>query len=147
MSMNDPSSIERGAGARYMVLLIIWAAQLMALVGIFLLSLFVFESRENSDGTLLWALSAVALMLVAASFVVKQKLLAKAVERQSVEHVQQAQITAIALCEAAGLLGLVVRAVTGSPYFYLPFAVAALGMLLHFPKKEALTAASFKNRF
>lgn len=146
MSMNDPSSTERAISARYMVLLIIWAAQVMALVGLFLLSLFVFERRENSDSTLLWILSAVALMLVAASFVIKQKLFARAVERQNVEHVQQGQVTAVALCEAAGLFGLLVRALTGTPYFYLPFAVAALGLLLHFPKKEALMAASFKNR-
>jgi hypothetical protein len=50
------------------------------------------------------------------------------------------------LCEAAGLFGLVLRALSGTPYFYLPFILAAIGMLLHFTGREALAAASFKNR-
>jgi uncharacterized membrane protein len=144
--MNEPSSIERTVSARYTLLLTLWGAQMMALVTFFMLALFVFERKENSNDTMLWIMSAVGLMLVAASFLIKQKLLALAVEKQSPAHVQQGQIVATALCEAAALLGLVARAVTGTPYFYLPFAVAALGLLLHFPKREALLAASFRNR-
>lgn len=146
MSMNDPASIERAVQARYMVLLILWGAQAMALVTFFLLALFIFERREESDSTLLWILSAASLVLVAASIIIKQKLFTVAVEKQSAAQVQQGQIVAVALCEAAGLFGLLARAVTGTPYFYLPFIIASLGLLLHFPKREALMAASFRNR-
>jgi hypothetical protein len=145
--MNDPASIEKGIQARYMVLLILWAAQAMALVMFFMLALFIFERKEGVDVTLFWILSALSVVLVAASIIVKQKLFAQAVERQSAALVQQGQIVAIAMCEAAGLFGLLSRAITGTSYFYLPFIIAAIGMLLHFPKREALMAASFKNRF
>jgi hypothetical protein len=144
--MQDPSRIERNVGARYQVLLIIWAAQTFALIGFFLLSLFIFEKRENGDLTMLWVLTGLSIAVVAASFVLKQKIFAEAVEKQSVARVQQAQIVAMALCEAAGLFGLTARAVTGTSYFYLPFIVAGFGMLLHFPRREQLAAASFKNR-
>lgn len=146
MSMNDPASIERAVQARYMVLLILWAAQATALIAFFLLALFVFERRDEGDDTLVWILSALSLGLVAASFVIKGKLFALAVEKQSAAQVQQGQIVAIALCEAAGLFGLLVRAATGSQYFYVPFIIAALGLLLHFPRRDALMAASFRNR-
>lgn len=146
MSMNDPSSIERAVSARYKLLLIVWAAQMMALLLFFLFALFIFERREEGDNLMFWVLSPLSLMLVAASFVIKQKLFAQAVENQSVAQVQQGLIVAFALCETAGLFGLVLRAATGTSYFYLPFAVAALGLLLHFPRREALMAASFKNR-
>jgi hypothetical protein len=70
----------------------------------------------------------------------------QAVEKQSVQLVQQGQIAAVALCEVAGLFGLLARAITGSPYYYLLFAIAVIGMLLHFPRRGALMAATFKNR-
>ncbi|HEX8176083.1 MAG TPA: hypothetical protein VF543_13265 [Pyrinomonadaceae bacterium] len=146
MSMNEPSSIERAVGARYRLLLIIWAAQSFALVTFFLLSLLVFGQRETGDATLFWLLSALSVVLVIVSFIIKRKYFAMAVEQQNTNHVQTGQIIAFALCEAAGLFGLTVRAVTGTPYFYLPFVVAALGLLLHFPKRETLMVASFRNR-
>jgi hypothetical protein len=147
MSTNDSTSSDSAIAGRYQVILIIWAAQLMSLFGFFLISMFVFESKGDGNPTTLWLLTGASLMLVAASFPVKQKFFARAVEQQSVAEVQQGQILALALCEAAGLFGLLARAVTGSPYFYLPFIIATLGMLLHFPRRESLAAASFKNKF
>jgi len=146
MSMNNPASSERRVSAFYKVLLIVWAAQTMALVAFFLLAMFVFQPRETGDLTLFWMLTGLGIVLVIASFVIKQKFFAQAVEKQSPGAVQQGQIIAVALCEAAALFGLLSRAITGTHYFYLPFAVAALGMLLHFPRRETLMAASFKNR-
>jgi hypothetical protein len=146
MSMNNQASIERKIQAFYRVLLIIWAAQMMALAVFFLLALFVFRSQETGDLTMFWMLAALSIILVAVSFVVKQKFFAQAIEKQNIAAIQQGQIVAIALCEAAALFGLLARAITGTRYFYLPMAVAALGLLLHFPRREALMAASFKNR-
>ncbi|HEY0321444.1 MAG TPA: hypothetical protein VGC66_10840 [Pyrinomonadaceae bacterium] len=145
MSMNDPASMERRIRGRYQVLLILWAAQIMALVIFFLLAMMVFRGNEASDQRLFWMLAGLSVLLVIVSFAVKQKFFAQAVEKQSAALVQQGQVVAIALCEAAGLFGLLARAITGTPYFYLPFAFAALGMLLHFPRREALMAASFKS--
>jgi hypothetical protein len=147
LSMNDQSSIERKIQAFYRVLLIIWAAQVVALVIFFLLGLLVLRSPETGELTLFWVLAGLSVALVAVSLAVKHKFFAEAVEKQNMATVQQGQIAAIALCEAAGLFGLLSRAITGTRYFYLPFVVAALGMVLHFPRRESLMAASFKNRF
>ena len=146
MSMNNQSSNESGIRARHQTLLILWAAQLMALFGFLLFAVFIFQAKEETNSTLFWILTGVSLLPVAASFPVKQQLFAQAVEKQSLALVQQGLIIAMALCEAAGILGMVARAATGSPYFFLPFIFAALGMLLHFPRREQLMAASFKNR-
>lgn len=146
MSMNNQPSDERLIRARYQTLLIVWAAQFMALLGFLFLALFIFEAKAETDSTLSWILSGASLLPVVISFPVKQQLLAQAVEKQSPALVQQAVIIAMALCEAGGLLGLVARAMTGSSYFFFPFAFAALGMLLHFPRREQLLAAYFRNR-
>jgi hypothetical protein len=147
MSMNDSTSTDRAIAARYQMILIIWAAHLMSLLGLFLLSMLVFESKEDGNPTTFWLLAGSGLLMAAASFPVKQRFFAQAVEKQSVAEVQQGQIVALALCEAAGLFGLLARVITGSPYFYLPFIIATLGMLLHFPRRESLAAASFRNKF
>ena len=144
--MNNRASIESAISARYQTLMIIWAAQLMALFGFVLLSVLVLRPNEANNPMLFWFLAGASVLLVAMSFAVKQKLFAQAVEKQSLAQVQQGQVVAMALCEGAGLFGLLARAITGSPYFYLLFAVAALGMLLHIPRREPLIAASFRNR-
>ena len=50
-------------------------------------------------------------------------------------------ILALALCEVAALMGMVALFVTLSKYAYLLFALGALGMLLHFPRREQVEAA------
>ncbi len=145
MSMHNQSSDERAIGARHQTLLILWAAQFMALLGFLFLALFLFEAKEEADPTLSWILAGSSLLPVVLSFPVKKQLFARAAEKQSLAYVQQGVVIAMALCEAAGLLGLASRAITGSPYFFLPFAFAALGMLLHFPRRDQLMAASYRN--
>ena len=144
--MNNQASIEGAIRARHQTLMIIWAAQLMALLGIVLLSVLVLQPSASDNTMLFWILAGASVLLVAISFAVKQKLFAQAIEKQSPAQIQQAQIVAMALCEAAGLFGMLARAITGSPYFYLLFAVGVIGMLLHFPRREPLIAASFRNR-
>lgn len=146
MSMNNRMTKENAINARYQTLIILWAAQLMALFMFVLLAALVFGSSRANNPSLFWVLAAASLLLVAVSFPLKQKFFAQAVEKQSPALVQQGQVVAVALCEAAGLFGLLARVITGSPYFYLLFAVAGIGMLLHFPRREALVAATFRNR-
>lgn len=149
--MNEQPSTERELSARHSVLLIIWAAQVMALVFFLLIALLVFKQSENSSST--WALifAALGALLVLISFQLKRRTLASAVEgrdaRESMARVQTGYIMAWALCEAAGLLGLLTRVFTNSPFFLSLFVIAALGMLLNIPRREQLVTASFKNRF
>jgi hypothetical protein len=81
---------------------------------------------------------------VVLSFILKKFLLAKSLAQQDLKLVQQAYIVALALCESAALLGLLVHFLTGSVYYYAAFAIGVIGMLLHFPKKQHLLDATFK---
>ena len=145
--MNNPFSTDKNIQARHMVLFIIWGAQLMSLLLFIVLSVAVLDSNKADDNSILfWIFAGLGLMLVAASFAVKQKFVAQAVAEQSPARLQQGYIIAWALCETAGLFGLLTRVITASPYFYFLFIVAVLGLLLHIPRREHLAAASYKKQ-
>ncbi len=85
---------------------------------------------------------AVGLSTVVASFLVKQSFAKKAVREQNPVVLQSGFIIAVILCESAGLFGLIGLFVDGNPLAYLLFVVAASGIVLHFPRREDLQAAS-----
>jgi hypothetical protein len=151
MSFNDPLSMERKVSARLRVLQIIWAALLMSIMLFALLSFLVLRPSESGNQLLFWVFAGVGLMLILISFQIRQKATAQAVaerdETKGAAALQSAYIVAWALCEAAGLFGVMTRAITSSPYFYLLFVLAALGMFLNFPRREHVAAVTFKNRF
>ena len=135
---------EPGVEPRHRNILIIWAAILM-LVPMYLVLIWINSVPPDPEkSTLALMLTGLSIVPVAISFLVKQKLLAKAADSQKLELVQQAYVVAFALCEAALLLGLVTYFVTGSPYYVAAFAIGALGILLHFPRKQHLLDATFK---
>ena len=77
---------------------------------------------------------------------IKSTLLKKAAQQQQVALVQQAYIVTWAITEVAALLGMLDFFVTGNPKFYALFIISALGMLLHFPSRDAVLNASFKSQ-
>jgi hypothetical protein len=83
-------------------------------------------------------------LIVVVAIVVKQKFLTQSVEKQEINLVQTGLIVGLALCEAAALFGLMDRVVTGNRYYFVLLLIAAIGMLLHFPRREHLLAASYK---
>ncbi|MFL6256768.1 MAG: hypothetical protein ACJ74T_17315, partial [Pyrinomonadaceae bacterium] len=85
-------------------------------------------------------LGALALVLVAVSFVVRGFFYGLAARQQQPMLVQGGFILSMALCEAGVLMGLVGVFVTRNDAAYLLFALGALGMLLHFPRREQLEA-------
>ena len=87
-------------------------------------------------------LNTVGVIPVAASFLIKQILLNKAVNAQQVQQVHSAYIVSWALCEVSGLLALLDYRITGSKYYYVGFAIGEIGLLLHFPRKQHLVDAS-----
>ena len=99
-------------------------------------------ARDNP--TLLLALAAVGLSTVAASFVMKAHYYGRAAERQRPEQLQAGFIVAMALCEAAVLLGFVGLFVTWNDYAYLLFGLGALGEALHFPRREQVLSAYYR---
>jgi hypothetical protein len=100
--------------------------------------------KPNAKQRLTVVLICVGLVPASLSFLLKQIILARSVERQRIELVQVAYVVAWALCEIPALLGLVDHFVTGSSYYYLAFLVAGLGVLLHFPQRKHLLAASYQ---
>lgn len=100
------------------------------------------DPGNGSNVILTIALTAIAIFLVIISVVVKRKLLVQSVEKQDVRLVQQALIIAFAMCEACAILGLVQHFVTGNREYYFLFLLAAVGFMLHFPRRHHLVAAS-----
>lgn len=133
---------------RYRVLLIIWAAMLMN-IGLFaLVSYFAQPGALADDGgnnfTLLLVLTLMGLTTVALSFILKKALLARAESGQKLDSVQVAYVVAFALCESAAIFGMVALFATGEFSSYIMFIIAAVGILLHMPRRDHLLAASYK---
>jgi hypothetical protein len=127
--------------AWYRTLIVLWFAiclpVLFFLAIIYMSSVAVTENRQLS-----LVLNGIGVMPVALSFLLKQKLLAKSVETQRLDLVQKAYLLSFALCESSALFGLTDHSITGSNYYYFSFAIAGLGLLLHFPQKQNLVNAS-----
>jgi F0F1-type ATP synthase membrane subunit c/vacuolar-type H+-ATPase subunit K len=127
---------------QHRTLLIIWAFLFMSVAGLFLMTVFIPSKAEGDNMIMVVVAIAVGLSNVILSFVIKQSFLAKSVAKQDVKLVVQAYIVALALCESAALFGMFVHFAAGSIYYYVPFAIGAMGMLLHFPKKQHLLDAT-----
>jgi hypothetical protein len=129
---------------QYFTLLKLWFAICMSVLGFLALTYFVIGGTdENRQLSLI--LSGLGVGPVGLSFLLKQRMLAKSVTTQQVNLVQTAYVLSFALCESSALLGVVNHFVTGSGYYFLAFAIAGLGMLLHFPqKKDVVNAASYR---
>lgn len=136
---------------------IIWASFFMA-VGIYALIAYVTRTSDESPAgasespgvgasaggfsVLILVLFALGLTTVVASFLVKQAFANRAVREQNAAVLQTGFILSVVLCETAALFGLVGLFADGNPAAYLLFVVAAAGMVLHFPRREDVMAAS-----
>jgi hypothetical protein len=120
-------------------------------VGIFFIFV-LFSAKEISsdpadapDPFLLGGLSALAVISVIASFVVKRLLLKWAEENQDAMLVQRAMIVACTMCEVSVLIGVVARVMLGFRQYYLLLLAGAIGIALHYPRRDHLLAAAYKN--
>ena len=129
---------------RYRTMLILWAAFIMAVGFYFLISLFISPVGESGEEgpVLVWALLAVALMMLVVSFALKKRLHAQSIERQNLALAQTGLIVALALCEAAALFGLLAHLLTGTRYSYVFFIMAVCGMVAHRPRRDDLWLAA-----
>jgi glucan phosphoethanolaminetransferase (alkaline phosphatase superfamily) len=139
MQPNDPN--QASIDARYRAILILWAAISMSIMSfLFVINLVPAQTAPNSRLSL--ALNLAGIAPVALSFILKIKLLQQSIEMNRIELVQIAYVLAVALCEMSALLGLMDHFLTGSNYYPVGFAFGLLGILLHFPQKKYLLAAS-----
>jgi uncharacterized membrane protein len=134
---------------RYRTLVVLWFGMLMSIATLFVFTLFIgppFSGGPTSgpNKILLFVFAAVGMFLVVLSFAVKGKLLARSVDQQDASLVQTALVISLAMCEVSALLGVVERLVVGNREYYLLFLLAVIGLVLHFPRREALVAATWK---
>jgi hypothetical protein len=143
--------METDLDKRYQTLVVLWFGLLMS-VGMYLLvSLLAPPEIADQPGhppntLLIVATTALGVLLVALSFVVKRKLLERSVERQDINLVQKSLLIACAMCEVSAVLGLLQRFLFGNRYYYLLFLFAAVGIALHFPRRIQLQAASYRSQ-
>lgn len=141
-------STQPNVDARYRIMLIIWFALLSAVGLYFMVAQFVQPPQAGSapNKMLTIILSGMAAFLVVVSFAVKQKFLKQSMEQQEIALVQTGFIAAVAMCEAGALFGLVDLMVTGNRYYFVAMMIGALGILFHFPRRDHLLGATYKNR-
>ncbi len=132
-------------------MLVIWAAlvmsQFMFVIIIFLTrpQLFSFDFSQpitGNSGVMVLGFAAAAVTAVLFSFAFRKRLNERAVAAQDTALVQSGLIIALALCEASSLFGLTLAFAFDYQYFFLWIGLGVLGMLLHFPKRDELLAAS-----
>lgn len=128
---------------RYRTLLMLWFSMSMSVLMFFVIVKFI-PATPQTNVKLSLILNSLGIVPVGLSFLLKQRILEQAVTEQRIERVQIAHVLAWALCEMSALLGLLDHFLNGSPYYYVGFVLAALGMLLHFPRKQHLLDASQK---
>ncbi|HLM57488.1 MAG TPA: hypothetical protein VK422_15340 [Pyrinomonadaceae bacterium] len=138
---------EHGPEARLRTMRILWAVFLMNVGLLALVTRFGAPDEREVEGVppLLYALAAAALSAVVASFVLKASFYRRAAELREPARVQTGFIVALALCESAALMGMVGVFVTLCDYSYALFALGALGMVLHFPRREQVFAPYYKS--
>ena len=121
----------------------LWFGMFISIVLYYGLTLFVGPREETTSNDLLsliFLIVGVSTMLI--SFPIKSRLVNQAIEQQRVPLVQQAYVLAFALCEVPALLGLLDFFATGHRHYYILFLIAALGSVLHFPRREHVVNAS-----
>jgi F0F1-type ATP synthase membrane subunit c/vacuolar-type H+-ATPase subunit K len=90
------------------------------------------------------AFAALALTNLALSFVMKKRAVQQAIEKREVSYVQTGLVLACAFCESISLLGFVLAFAFSYQYFFLWFALGIVGIILHFPRRDDVMAATYK---
>jgi uncharacterized membrane protein (DUF485 family) len=137
----------------YRTLVTIWAALFMAqflfLVVIYFArpEVFRFDFSKpllGENPPIVIILFVLAISNFVMSLVLKRKYLAQAEAEQSIGMVQNAMIVGCALCEGISIFGLLLVFMQSYQYFFVFFALAILGFILHFPRRSNVIAASYR---
>ena len=142
----NPNNPQENVELRIRTMRVLWLGMLLSVGGYYVFTIFAGrpEGAEPNDRLSL-ILLVVGVSTTLISFLIKSRLLTRAIEQQQVPLVQQAYIVAWALTEVPALLGLLDFFVTGHRHFYVLFLIAALGQLLHFPRREHVVNAWAKS--
>jgi len=137
----------------YQTLLITWVALLMSQV-LFLILVWFTKPELISANTsypflgnkplIILVFAASALVFFFLSQVLSRQHIRRAIQDQDAGCVQTGLIIGCALSEVPSLIGVLLAFAFDYPYFYLWIALGIFGLLLNFPRKGSLSAASYK---
>lgn len=138
--MSQP--IQQNVELKLRTLRTLWLA-LFASVGIYFAFTFFIGPSEDVEPnpTLSLILILAGLSTTLFSFVLKSRLIARAIELQRIQMVQQAYLVTWAVTELAGLLGFFDFVATGHRHYYILFIIAAVGFLVNAPRRDHLINA------
>ena len=143
MNQNNPqANIE----LRLRTMRMVWISMFFSLGGFVVITILQKRSEDitpNPTLSLIFLLAGVSTTLI--SFLIRSKLLSRAVDQQQVALVQQAYIVGWAVNEVTALLGVIDFFVTGHRHYYILLIISALGLLIQFPRREPVTNAAFKS--
>ena len=142
-SQNDPqTTIE----LRLRTIRTLWISAVLSLAS-FVVFRFIIGRSENPvpNQTVSLALLVGTMMAALVSFPLKSKFLRTAVEQQQIGMVQQAYVVAFTVTEVGALLSLIDFFMTGNRYYFVGIIIAGCVQLLHFPRREHVINAAFKN--
>jgi hypothetical protein len=108
-------------------MLILWAVMAVSIMMYFVVIRLVTPANPKENPTLVTALLIVSVAEVAASFVVKRRMLARTDHVDVAARRRQADIVALVLCEAAALYALPVWFITGWSRSYVFLVVGLAG--------------------
>jgi hypothetical protein len=113
---------------------VLWGAMLLSVaLYFFVAQLLPSSDQSDSSPSLVPALGVVALAAVASSFWFRYRFFAQPTPSQRLT----ALIIALALCEVAALLGLVVRIVENAPEYWMFLLLGLLGIARNCPRPES----------
>lgn len=141
MPVISPQEMEAKVEARFRIFLILWFA-ILSSVGFLLVLAVAIGTNGEPNPPLSYALLGAGMTMVVLSLLIKQRMVRQAIDKSNLASLQSAHIVSLALCESSALFGLLDRLVTGSQAGWFAFAIAAIGIFLHFPKKDHLRAVS-----
>lgn len=128
---------------------ILWAVSMLttvlyALLSVGLLRLQYGLNASDDNSSLLSTLTALSLVSVSVSFVLRQRFYRRAVERGEPGRLQKGFVYAFLLCWFPVVLGLFGQAVTLSMETYILYALGVLGQALHFPRRDQMVATYWR---
>jgi hypothetical protein len=156
---------QKPIAVQYQTLVVIWVALLLSQV-VFLA--FVYFTRPDLIGAkpasdslsvgaasltdflgpkplITLAFAASALVFFFLSQVLSRQHVRRAIQERDASCMQTGLVLGCALSEVSSLLGLVLALAFDYPYFYLWIALGAFGIILNFPRKASLDAATYTN--
>jgi hypothetical protein len=134
------NEIQTASDRQHRSLVTVWLVLLISQGLFFAFCLVVTPENDRLLYTFRWPILVLALTLVIDSFVFKLRILPNAAKQHKPSEVNRAYILAFALSEATAMFGVLLR-FASFRYYYILFGVAAISMLLHFPRKEHVLAA------